>query len=830
MNDRRRFVRSPLSQGLLLVLSTAAPAIASAEGAGFDEEVLVVAPTPLGRTGGLDPERLPFTTQSTDADALERAQSLDLTEHLNQNLGSVSINSAQNNPLQPDVQYRGYSASPLLGLPIGVSVYQNGVRVNEPLGDTVNWDLLPESAIHSLTLVGGANPLFGLNTLGGALSVEMKNGFNFQGHELEAYGGSWGRAVTSAQSGGNNGSFGYYANVSYFREDGWRDESDSDALNVYGSASWRGEKSAANLNLQYADTDLRGNGASPRGLLAIDREQIFTAPDITENDMHMVSFDLTHAVTDSIEFAGNAFYRHNTTDSFNGDASEYQECALGNGDFLLDEVDEEGLEALGLDEDDVCENNDLGVADPDALEAALNALAGDPEAFDLDDLTDELTGTLALSDAAINNRSTREQEAYGTDLQLSSDNRLFARDNYFVVGFNWTRGNADFDGRVELSDIDPVTRSTEGLGLGTFVAEGATSIRTRSETWSLYFLDNLAVTERFTFTFGGRYNDTDIRLRDRSGERRELNGDHDFSRFNPTVGGTFSVNDAANLFASYSESARAPTPVELACNDGVFELAQRIAVENGEDPDDIEFECRLPNAFLADPPLDQVVAKSVEFGVRGVWHDIEHRIGYFRTVNHDDIIFQSTGRATGLFANVDETKREGVEAAFAGSLRGIDWFTAYSYVEASFESAFSALSPHHAFADANGEIQVQEGDRIPGIPRHQLKLGADYRLPFGLALGAELLYNSDQVLRGDESNQLETLDGYATVNLRGSYAFSKQVELFARVTNLFDEDYENFGLIGEDPTEVLPNLSDDSPLFLGAGAPRAGWVGLRIRL
>ncbi len=830
MNDFRHSIPAPLRRGLLVALGALAPITASAEGAGFDEEVTVVAPTPLGSRGGIDPARLPFTTQSTDADALERAQSFDLTEHLSQNLGSVSINSAQNNPLQPDLQYRGYSASPLLGLPIGVSVYQNGVRVNEPLGDTVNWDLLPESAIHSLTLVGGANPLFGLNTLGGALSVEMKNGFNFEGHQVEAYGGSWGRAVTSAESGGNNGTFGYYANVNYFSEDGWRDESDSDALNVYGSASWRGAQSTADLNLQYADTDLRGNGATPRGLLALDREQVFTAPDITGNDMHMVSFDLTHAFSDTVEFAGNAFYRHTTTDSFNGDASEYQECALGNGNFLLDEVDEDALEALGLDDDDVCEDNALGAADPDALEQALNLLAGDPEAFDLDDLTGDLTGTLALSDAAINNRSTREQETYGTDLQLSFDNKLFARDNHFVAGFNWTRGKADFDGRVELSNIDPVTRSTEGLGLGTFVAEGATSLRTRSETWSLYFLDNLAITERFTFTFGGRYNDTDVQLRDRSGLRRELNGDHEFSRFNPTVGATFGVNEAANLFASYSESARAPTPVELACNDGVFEIAQRIAIENGEDPDDIEFECRLPNAFLADPPLDQVVAKSVEFGVRGAWRNIEHRIGYFRTVNHDDIIFQSTGRATGLFANVDETKREGVEAAFTGSLRGVDWFTAYSFVAATFESAFLAASPHHAFADANGEIQVREGDRIPGIPRHQFKLGADYRLPFGLALGGEVLYNSDQVLRGDESNQLETLDGYATVNLRGSYAFTQQVELFARVTNLFDEDYENFGLIGEDPTEVLPNLADDSPRFLGAGAPRAGWVGVRIRL
>ena len=829
MSYRSSFARA-LTPSMAFVLSTCISGTVQAEGAGFDEEVTVVAPTPLSGSGGLDPERLPFTAQSTDADALERSQSLDLSEHLNQNLGSVSINSAQNNPLQPDLQYRGYAASPLLGLPMGVSVYQNGVRINEPFGDAVNWDLLPESAIHNVTLVGGANPLFGLNTLGGALSVQMKNGFNFQGHQAEAHGGSWGRAATSVESGANNGTLGYYANINYFREDGWRDDSASDALNAYVSASWHGEASTADLNLQYGDSDLRGNGPAPRGLLALDREQVFTAPDITKNDMYMVSATLTHALTDLLEFDGNVFYRRNTTDSFNGDASPFQTCNLGNGRFLLEEPDEDGLEALGLDETAVCEDNALGAADPAALEAALNALAGDPGAFNLDDLTDELTGSGVLTDAAINNISTREQETYGTDLQLVFDQRMFARDNYFVAGFNYFRGNGDFDGRVELSDLNPVTRSTEGLGVGSFVAEGATLIRTRTETWGVYFMDNLAVTDRFTVTFGGRYNDTSVSLRDKSGERRELNGDHSFTRFNPTVGGTFRFGEAANLFANYSESSRAPTPVELACNDGVFEVARQIALEEGNDPNDINFECRLPNAFLADPPLEQVVAKSVEFGVRGVWHEIEHRVGYFRTINHDDIIFQSTGRATGLFANVEETKREGVETALAGNFRGVDWFTAYSYLEATYGSAFSALSPNHPLADADGEIRVRDGDRIPGIPRHQFKVGADYRLPFGLALGADLLYNSDQILRGDESNQLDPIDGYATVNLRGSYAVTKQVELFARVTNLFDEEYENFGLLGEDPPQILPNLADDSPRYLGAGAPRAGWVGLRIRL
>ena len=123
---------------------------------------------------------------------------------------------------------------------------------------------------------------------------------------------------------------------------------------------------------------------------------------------------------------------------------------------------------------------------------------------------------------------------------------------------------------------------------------------------------------------------------------------------------------------------------------------------------------------------------------------------------------------------------------------------------------------------------MRAGDYVPGVPRHQLKLGADYQLPFGLSVGADLLFNAEQFLRGDESNQLAPVDGFALVNLRGAYQVGDHLQFFARVSNLFDTDYANFGLLGEDPTEVLPNLADASPRFLGVGAPRAGWVGVRV--
>ncbi len=810
---------------------------AGAEGAGFDEEVVVVGTTP-GGAAKLNVNYMPFAVQTADADALERAQSLDLTDYMNANFGSVSINSAQSNPLQPDVQFRGFTASPLLGLAQGISVYQNGARINEPLGDTVNWDLLPESAINSISLISGANPLFGLNTLGGALSIEMKDGFNFQGQQAEVNAGSWNRIAGNIESGGNNDTWGYYINVSYFDEDGWRDLSESDALNAYGSISWRdADRSAANLSMQYGDSELIGNGSLPVGLIESDRKAVFTAPDITENDMVQFVFDASHFVNDKVQVAGTAFYRNNETDAFNGDGSEFEQCNFSGGATALlegsDDIEAALADELGIELDDICAANNPGVTSFDDLQELIETqatLAGvDSEDFELEDVVDELSGSGKISDAAINNQSTRKQQSYSIDGQVTFLQDLFGRGNRFTAGFSYFNGESTFNSIVELAELDPLTRSTQGLGLSTFVDEAATNVRTETATSSIYFTDTWSLTNALRLTFAGRYNYTDVSLRDQSREQPELNGDHNFSRFNPSVGVTFTPAQHINFYASYSESNRAPTPIELACNEGVFEVAREFAIEDGEDPDAIDFECRLPNAFLADPPLDDVVAKSYELGVRGVVNASNYRLGFFHTTNEDDILFQTTGRSTGLFANVDQTKRRGFESALAGAFGKLNWSVAYSYIEATFEDDFMALSPQHDFANDEGEIAVNNGDRIPGIPEHTLKVGVDYSFAAGFNLGGELIYNSNQVLRGDESNQLAKVGGYSLVNLRAAYNFSERISAFARVTNLFDKNYENFGLLGENPGEII-ELQDDRPIFLGVGAERGAWVGLKIRL
>ena len=815
-----------------LLISCSLPAVTVAQEVA--EEIVVIGVTPTQGVG-LPEDKIPYNVQSATSDDLDRAQSLDLSDFLKHNLGSVTINDAQNNTLQPDIQYRGYTSSPLLGLAQGMAVYQNGVRINEPLGDTVNWDLLPESAIYSIDLISGANPLFGLNTLGGALSVKMKDGFNSEGHNVEVYGGSFERIVTTAESGGNNGSVGYYANVHYFDEEGWRDVSASDAINFYGGLSWRGALTRLDLNVQHGDSYLVGNGAIPEELLAVDRDAIFTAPDITENNMIMVSLDGSHDFTDDIKVDFNFFYRDNDTDSFNGDGSEFGIEFDEHGTWMLVEEDDDDDDDDGNgDDDDDNGHDDDGNGNDDDDNGHNDDDNGDEEEFVETYGDGDLSG---IDIVAINNTSRRRQESYGTDIQLSFLNDLFGKSNQLIMGFSYYNGESRFNAETEIADMDRETRSTLGLGSGVFLVDALTMLKTETQTASFYFMNVMDVTDQLALTVSGRLNNTLIDLEDQSGERPELNGEHDYFRFNPAVGLTWQATDNMNFYGSYSESSRAPTPIELACNDSVFTRAVIAARNEGEDEDDIEFECRLPNAFLADPPLEDVVTRSFEAGLRGSLGLVDYHLGFFHATNNDDILFQTTGRATGLFANVDETRRLGFEGMLEGATGNIDWFIAYTYLKATFEDEFDAVSSNnHPFSAENESgdrvIKVSPGDRIPGLPEHSLKMGADYLLFERINVGFDVIYNSNQVLRGDESNQLDPVDGYAVVNLRANYKFNDNISLFARVTNLFDEDYESFGLLGEEPDEVPVAAFEDfeSPRFLGSGAPRAGFVGIKLSM
>ena len=793
------------------------------------EEIIVIGVVPSGL--GMARDKIPFPVQSGNAKDLQRTGADSVADFMNQNFLSVTLNDAQNNPLQPDLQYRGFTASPLLGLAQGIAVYQNGARINEPLGDTVNWDLMPQSAVKDITLIGGANPLFGLNALGGSLAVRMKTGFDVEGSGVQLTTGAFGRHKAAFESGNiielQTSQIAYYINVEQFEEKGWRDHSASEATNAYASLAWKNVKGTGNIYYQNGDSDLTGNGASPVELLAINRAAIFTGPDVTSNNMQMFGGDFNFSPNELNSFSGNFFHRDNSTDAFNGDGSEYTTCDFLSGRALIEELEEDDLEEFNLDDDDLCNNQ---FSDSEDLEAYINNLVlsiGEDD-FNLEDFTDDLSGSGLLSDEAINNLSKRDQKSRGLDFQWRNSGIAFGVPLNSIVGIAYFKGSSAFNSVLELSLLDPITRLTTNLGTGTFVDSEATSVSTLSKSNSIYFTSTAELSDSISATLSARYNNTDVELQDLSGARPELNGKHNFSRANPSFGVTWRASDDHILFASLSQSARAPTPIELACNEGVFEIARKYAMARGEDPDDIDFECRLPNAFLADPPLEQVITTSVDVGARGRYANVNYELGVFSTINRNDILFQTTGRSTGLFANVSRTKRQGFELSLNSRYGQFNWLASYNYLNATFEDSFKALSPNHAFSDENGEISVQAGASIPGIPKQQFKLIGDFELSKELEVGFVFQASSNQHLRGDESNQLPSISGYTTTNLRANYKLTSKLQFFAKIKNVFDREYENFGLLGEDPSELdAPIVQGMSvPRFLGPAMPRAAYLGL----
>ena len=570
------------------------------------ENIQVIGVTPISGTG-LPPEKIPANVQTVTSDDLLRGQSLNLSEYINRNLGSVNINNATTNPFQPDVRFRGFTASPLLGLPQGLSVYVNGVRFNEPFGDTVNWDLIPDGAIETMNLHPGSNPVFGLNTLGGAIAIRTKTGFSSPSHHFKGLYGSWERHDIELTSGANDGTFGYFVDLRNFGELGWRDFSGSKVNQGFGTFSWHGDDAELDLTLAGNESDLNGNGPAPVQLHDLNSSAVFTYPDNTRTALFFAALDGLWSVSDEIELSGNAFYRRNRIKTFNGDDSDAEACQLsGNAGFLCE--DDNGNEIVVID------------VDGNPVPASQSVIG------------------------AANNFSQTHQEKYGGTLQSALFYEVFGRENQLIVGGSYERGVVNFEFDTELASLNP-DRGTTGSGI--LVEESRVRLHSTVNNWGIYFTDTLSVTEDLAVTLSGRYNQTKIIMQDRFGS--ELNGQHFFDRFNPAAGLTYTFIPDVTAYGRYSESSRAPTPVELSCADP-------------------NAPCKLPNAFLSDPPLKQVVAKTWEAGLKGRLNDLwsgtlDWNAGYYHTVNNDDILFITSGNLTntGFFSNVGTTRRQGIE-------------------------------------------------------------------------------------------------------------------------------------------------------------------------
>lgn len=733
-------------------------------------ETVVVGTTPL-HGSMLSRDRVPANVQSATAEALDASRSVDLVQFMNGSLASVTMNEVEDNVLQPDLQYRGFTASPVLGASQGMSVFLNGVRLNQPFGDVVNWDLVPPEAIHSLNLMPGSNPLFGLNTLGGALSLETKTGFDAPGAEATLSAGSWGRRVLTVAAGGHDEHWGAFAVGRWFTEDGWRQHSPSQALNGFASLAYQNGGSMLDLSLVAASDRMAGLGASPVELLAQDRSAVFTYPDETRNRLLMAILRGERPLSATVHLSAAASLRLSRTLTSNGDHGAWAPCTA---------ADQSGF---------VCAADGTEIRDG----------AGDPVSYDPND----------PYDASDHSTSTR-QLGFGVAVQGRFEAPIATRENHLFVGASMDQGLIRFRSQTLLARLDD-TRGT----VDSAIVDPSSPVALDATVTDLgaYLSDTFAVLPALFVTVSSRFNLSVQSLHDLSGG--DLSGDHSYQRLNPAAGLSYQPRAEIGGYASYSESARAPTPMELTC-------------ASPTSP------CRLPNQFVADPPLAQVVARTFEAGVRGrVERDrgfVDYAVSAFRTASSNDILFVSAGPLTsqGYFTNVGDTLRQGVEVSLRGRTRlgprvgRLEWLANYTYLDATFRTPFTASSPNHPLA-VDGEIAVPAGARLPSTPAHVGRASLTWSIPFGLAVGATVIGSGSQYYRGDEANRLSAIPGYLLVNLHVEYVAARWASVFARVDNAFDTAYASFGVLGN-ATGVFPSFTD--PRYQSPGAPRAAWAGV----
>lgn len=733
------------------------------------QEVEVVGTSPLPGIG-IEKAKLPYDVQTVTDEQLHQGQTLNLTDYMSRNLLGVNINEVQGSPFQADITYRGFRLSGILGSSQGLSVYLDGVRVNEPFGDVVNWDMIPEAAINNVTLVPGSNPIYGLNTLGGALAFTTKSGLTAPGGEIKLQAGSFGR-MRADVSYGSKGDDGYHSFVSVtgFREDGWRDHSRGDLGNVFAKIGRQQNDSNWDLSLLVGRSNLLGNGLLPgtnwgvegedaaaSGMYQANRRWIYTHPDRTRNELNQLTFNFQRLLDGSTEIAANAYLRNSKRSSVGGDAEREED--------------------------------------------------------------DTVPGT--YEDEAVLNYTNTWQTSYGSSVNLT---KLLDR-HHLTAGVSFDGSRVRYG--ASSAECDDLSASRSPIDCDT--AEDSARVRGKSYAIGLYGADTFEISPATHLTAAARFNHAGIEntITNFNGgvSTERPHESFNYNSFNPSLGITHKLSGAVSLFGNVGRSNRVPTVIELGCADPA-------------EP------CRLPTGLQADPYLKQVIATTLETGVR--WQ-LNSRSGMtaaiYRSENKDDILFRAAtafGQGFGYFSNFSKTRRQGVDVSAYTSAGPVALRATYSYLDATYQASDTLFGGER-------DVQVSPGTKIAGLPEHTFRLNADWRSTDKLTLGGTLVATSSIVTQGNEDGLIgaendETsvvnakVKGYTLLHLHANYEARKGLDYFARMNNVLDTRFETYGMMALSMFDASGNRfanPADGPLvsrFVAPGAPRSVMVGVRYR-
>jgi outer membrane receptor protein involved in Fe transport len=810
---------------------------------GVNTTVNVIASTPIGSMD-VPLADVPVPVQTLSAQTIADTNAIDLTDVLKRRLNGVYVNENQDNPFQPDVNYRGYTASPLVGSPAGLSVYFDGVRQNQPFGDVVQWDLIPKIAIATTELIPGSNPAYGLNTLGGAIAVQTKSGLTNSGVSVSGYGGSWGRRAVDMEYGGSSGPWSWFAAGTLFHEDGWRAYSPSSVKQSFAKLGYSASNTIVSLSGGYAINSLTGNGT--QDYRAIHRtvglnhgyNSVYTIPDTTYQHQPFVTLNATQSMGHGFTINANAYIRYTRTNTSNGDAND---DSFTESLYTLSSTDKTYLTQAGI----AYPTTPITAANTPfpylrCIAASLELNAGVTTA----EPAEKCTG--------VDTDGVTRQHAYGVSGVLG----WRTTHNQFAIGTGFDRGSLTFVQNSQWGYLNldgaSVTR-VPSFDDGSEINDDGTpdddrvNLHGTSTTPSIFATDTFSW-NKWVFNVGGRYNHTNVNNTDRlppsSSGSPGLTADNIFQRLNPTVGVVYKPNALLSAYVDYGESSRAPTSTELGCADP-------------------NYPCSLPNALVSDPPLQQVVARTYEFGLRGNQDGrIRWNAGYFHAMNYNDLLFiASPQTGFGYFLNFGKTRREGVEAAVSAHLHTMDAGADYTFLDATYQSPqtiesgsnssnSNALGGEPGVTDG-GLINIIPGNHIPQVPQNMLKLYSDYRPLRKLAISADFNLISSSYVRGNENN-LEQPDGqyylgmgkspgFGIVDMGTRYTFNAHYQIFAEINNVLNRHYYTAGQLSDTPYDNNGNFiarefarypSGDYPIrnttYLAPGAPFGIFGGLKV--
>jgi len=774
--------------------------------------------------------------QSASGKELAESKALNVTEFLNSQIQSVSITDYAGNSFQQDLNFRGFSASPAIGTPQGISVYMDGVRINEPFGEIVNWGSIPMNALDSLDLIPGTNPMFGLNTLGGALALRTKTGFSDEHARAQILGGSWGRLQGQVSNGMNNGTLGLFTSYNHLEEDGWRDNSPSNIMQLFNQLTLRLPFGEINVSALNVENKLVGNGLLPYETAEINREAVFTSPDESKNRMGHYNVNAQAYLSDAISLSGLAYKRKISQSAINGDIYDTYNDLQGR------------------------------VADVEYINGVFNLsdLKQNSEGLALQMTFDTEKHQMVLGATFDTNKiQFLQDQKYGELNDASHVVRPLRDEAYSIAGL--------------YAAIFPVIRN---------------DLNGQSTTKSIFFTDTWSPLDNLHVTYGARYNLTNVTNKLKSDRGNDLyqfevdpnrpnrglldplrqrcavnsadfrgrficsDGDYDYQSFNPAFGIAWEVKPDLAVYTNFSRGARTPSVIELGC-------ANDKTKDNSLGSTNYQFGCSIPTALSSDPYLEQVRSTSYEAGMRGATDMLQWNVGLFHTDLTNDILFVPLGRKNrGLFDNFGETRRQGIEMGLDGTLGKNKLHLSYTFLKATFESAARTINESNSSNTAPITLQaynqIEPGDSLPGLPNHIIQAGWNHQFNDKFDFTINMIAHSSAFVRGNENNDHQPraasnaigggfnrdpndyigggkTAGYIVFNLRANYNFNKNITLFAKVDNLFNKKYATAGDLGRNSFDAAGNFITNSDTwnkttFLGPGAPLAAWIGLDVDL